>query len=238
MNDLCRILLVEDDTRLATLVRDYLNQHGMRVTVERRGDRAVARILSERPDLVVLDLMLPGLDGFGVCRAVRPTYGGPVLMLTASDEDADQVAGLETGADDYVVKPVAPRVLLARIRGLLRRAEANHPPPHAPTNTPALSFGALHIALETRSVRLHDQSIELTTGEFDLLWLLASHAGSVLSRDDILAASRGITYDGLDRSVDARISRLRRKLGDDPEHPRRIKTVWRRGYLFSPDGWE
>ena len=237
MNDLWRILLVEDDVRLAALIQDYLTQHGMHVAVEHRGDRAATRILSEQPDLVILDLMLPGLDGFGVCRRIRPAYRGPVLMLTASDEDADQVAGLEMGADDYVVKPAPPRVLLARARSLLRRAQGSGEAlEQRDVNT--LSFGSLHIQHDTRSVRLHGQAVDLTTSEFDLLWRLASHAGSVLTRDDILASSRGIAYDGLDRSVDARVSRLRRKLGDDPERPTRIKTVWRRGYLFSPDGWE
>ena len=237
MSDLWRVLLVEDDVRLAALIQDYLSQHGMHVAVEHRGDRAVMRILSERPDLVILDLMLPGLDGFGVCRGIRPAYRSPVLMLTASDEDADQVAGLEMGADDYVVKPVPPRVLLARARGLLRRVQGGDDIPE-PREGNVLSFGALHIRHDTRAVLMSGQAVELTTGEFELLWLLASHAGSVLTRDDILASSRGIAYDGLDRSVDARVSRLRRKLGDDPEHPTRIKTVWRRGYLFSPDGWE
>lgn len=236
MKDLYRILLVEDDARLAALIRDYLSQHDMHVAVEHRGDRAAARILSEQPDLVILDLMLPGLNGFDVCRRIRPAYRGPVLMLTASDEDADHVTGLEIGADDYVVKPAAPRVLLARARSLLRRTHDVGAAPTQGVNT--LSFGRLHIQYDTRGVRLRDQAIGLTTSEFDLLWQLARHAGSVLTRDEILASSRGIAYDGLDRSVDARISRLRRKLGDDPERPTRIKTVWRRGYLFSPDGWE
>lgn len=236
MKNPCRILLVEDDARLAALVQDYLVQHGMNVAVEHRGDRAVTRILSERPDLVILDLMLPGLDGFGVCREVRSVYRGPILMLTASDEDADQVAGLEVGADDYVVKPASPRVLLARMRSLLRRAHGASDAPE-PGGVGLISFGMLRIQYDTRTVLLHGDPVELTTSEFDLLWLLASRAGSVLTRDDILAASRGIAYDGLDRSVDACISRLRRKLGDNPERPNRIKTIWRRGYLFSRDGW-
>ena len=236
MKNPLRILLVEDDARLAALIQDYLVQHGMSVTVEHRGDRGAARILSERPDLVILDLMLPGLDGFGVCREVRSVYRGPILMLTASDEDTDQVAGLEVGADDYVVKPASPRVLLARLRSLLRRAHGAGDVPE-PGGVGLLSFGMLHIQYDTRTVLLRGDPVELTTSEFDLLWLLASRAGSVLTRDDILAASRGIAYDGLDRSVDACISRLRRKLGDNPERPNRIKTIWRRGYLFSRDGW-
>ena len=186
MNDFWRILLVEDDVRLAALIQDYLTQHGMHVAVEHRGDRAATRILSEQPDLVILDLMLPGLDGFGVCRRIRPAYRGPVLMLTASDEDADQVAGLEMGADDYVVKPAPPRVLLARARSLLRRAQGGgDAPEQRDVNT--LSFGSLQIQRDTRSVRLHDQAVDLTTSEFDLLWRLASHAGSVLDRHQAVA---------------------------------------------------
>ena len=237
MNNLWRILLVEDDVRLAALIREYLAQHGMHVAVEHRGDRAATRILSEQPDLVILDLMLPGLDGFGICRQIRPAYRGPVLILTASDEDVDQVAGLEMGADDYVIKPAPPRVLLARTRSLLRRIQGGGDTPEQ-RDVNIFYFGNLHLQRDTRSVRLHGQAVDLTTSEFDLLWRLASHAGSVLTRDDILASSRGLAYDGLDRSVDARVSRLRRKLGDDPEHPTRIKTVWRRGYLFNPGGWE
>ncbi len=229
------VLLVEDDLRLAALTREYLQQQGMVVAVEHRGDRACEHILSERPDLVVLDLMLPGLDGLEVCRAVRPQYGGPILMLTARDEDIDQVVGLEVGADDYVTKPVQPRLLLARIRALLRRMPRQS---RAESGREEIRFGRFRISAALRDAWLGDEALALTTNEFELLWLLASHAGEVLSRDTILDRLRGIGYDGLDRSVDIRVSRLRRKLRDDRQRPFRIKTIRGKGYLFVKEVWE
>jgi two-component system OmpR family response regulator/two-component system response regulator RstA len=229
-----RILLVEDDERLAELTAEYLTKNDMQVTIEPRGDTAEARILAEQPDLVMLDVMLPGKDGFEVCRAVRPNYRGVILMLTARDEDFDQILGLEMGADDYIAKPVQPRVLLARIKALLRRL----PTGEAPANeSEKMVFGEFNISQSTRTAMLSGESIDLTTAEFDLLWLLATHAGNVLSRDDLLLELRGIGFDGLDRSIDARISRLRKKLNDDPENPTRIKTVRGKGYLFSKHDW-
>ena len=229
-----RILLVEDDERLAKLTAEYLLQkNDFDVTIETRGDTAEARILNDNPDLVILDIMLPGKDGFEVCRSVRGKYKGVILVLTARDEDFDQILGLELGADDYLSKPVQPRLLLARIKALLRRT----PPPFGPDSGSKLSFGNFHISQATRSTYLGKEPIDLTTAEFDLLWLLAQHAGNILSRDDLLQQLRGIGFDGLDRSIDARISRLRRKLGDDPENPTRIKTVRGKGYLFSCHDW-
>ena len=230
------IMLVEDDERLAELTAEYLRKNDFEVAIEPRGDVAEQRILEEHPELVILDVMLPGKDGFEVCRAVRARYKGVILMLTARDEDLDQILGLELGADDYIAKPVQPRLLLARIKALLRRA----PAPQGNESSGAdgeLAFGSFRISQATRSTHLGAESIELTTAEFDLLWLLTSHAGSVLSRDDLLQQLRGIGFDGLDRSIDARISRLRRKLGDDPENPTRIKTVRGKGYLFSKHDW-
>ncbi|HOL63829.1 MAG TPA: winged helix-turn-helix domain-containing protein [Accumulibacter sp.] len=237
-----RILLVEDDSRLAELTAEYLRKNGFQVNVEGRGDAAEARIVNERPDLVILDVMLPGKDGFEICRTVRPVYPGVILMLTARDEDLDQILGLELGADDYIAKPVQPRLLLARIKALLRRSPGlvgNSAGENSDPGQPAeLSFGRFRISQATRSTSLGDESIDLTTAEFDLLWLLARHAGNILSRDDLLQELRGIGFDGLDRSIDARISRLRRKLGDDPENPLRIKTVRGKGYLFSKHDWQ
>lgn len=231
-----RILLVEDDERLAELTAEYLRKNDFSVTIEARGDTAEKRILDERPDLVVLDIMLPGQDGFAVCRAVRPRYDGIILMLTARDEDIDQILGLELGADDYITKPVPPRLLLARIKALLRRAGPGGD--EAAEGGDTLTFGNFSISQQTRSATLGGQPIDLTTAEFDLLWLLARHAGSILSRDDLLQQLRGIGFDGLDRSIDARISRLRKKLHDDPENPTRIKTVRGKGYLFSRHDWQ
>lgn len=229
-----RILLVEDDERLALITAEYLTKNNFDVKIECRGDAAEERIVREAPDLVILDVMLPGKDGFEVCKAVRDKYAGIILMLTARDEDYDQILGLELGADDYIAKPAQPRVLLARIKALLRR---NHASDWA-TDAETLQFGAFKISQQTRSATLNQENIDLTTAEFDLLWLMATHAGSVLSRDDLLQELRGIGFDGLDRSIDARISRLRRKLNDDPDNPKRIKTVRGKGYLFSKYDWD
>lgn len=225
-----RILIVEDDERLATLTREYLENNGLQVSVEGDGGKAVERILSERPDLVVLDLMLPGEDGVSICRRVRGQYHGQILMLTARTDDLDEVLGLEMGADDYVAKPVRPRVLLARIRALLRRGTV--PVEDEPQAQSSLRFGALVVDNSMREAWLDDQSVDLTSAEFDLLWLLCSNAGRVLSREEIFAQLRGIEYDGQDRSIDVRVSRIRPKIGDDPMHPRLIKTVRSKGYLF------
>jgi DNA-binding response OmpR family regulator len=230
------ILLVEDDKRLSSVVAEYLEKQGLKVEVEFRGDTAVERIFNLQPDLVILDLMLPGLDGLDVCKQVRQQYDKPILMLTARDEDFDQVVGLELGADDYVIKPVQPRVLLARIRTLLRRVQAS--PASSIKENDALTFGALHINHSARTVILQQQEITLTTVEFDFLWFLASQAGIVLSRDAIFTALSGIEYDGLARSVDIRISRLRKLLEQDPTKPQGIKTVRGQGYLFVATGWD
>jgi two-component system response regulator RstA len=240
-NEAWRILIVEDDERLADLTKEYLESNGLVVSVEPNGTVAVDRIKNERPDLVVLDLMLPGEDGLSICRRVRPSYHGPILMLTARTDDLDQVLGLEMGADDYMSKPVRPRVLLARIRALLRRVKESDSH-HAALDAAAAAVGAeeqtrlvfndLVVDKSMREAWLNDESIELTSAEFDLLWLLASSAGKVLSREEIFTCLRGIEYDGQDRSIDVRVSRIRPKIGDDPVHPRRIKTVRSKGYLF------
>jgi len=232
-NERWRILIVEDDERLADLTREYLESNGLVVSVEANGAAAADRICNERPDLVVLDLMLPGEDGLSVCRKVRPFYNGPIIMLTARTDDLDQVLGLEMGADDYISKPVKPRVLLARIRATLRRVAESMQAANNTNEEPVrLQFNDLVIDRSMREAWLDEQSIDLTSAEFDLLWLLASNAGRVLSREEIFTALRGIEYDGQDRSIDVRVSRIRPKIGDDPVHPRRIKTVRSKGYLF------
>ncbi|REC93561.1 winged helix-turn-helix domain-containing protein [Kushneria indalinina] len=223
------ILIIEDDERLAALTREYLEGNGFRVSVEHDGANGVERILSLRPDLVILDLMLPGEDGLSICRRVRHQYPGPILMLTARTDDMDQVLGLEMGADDYVPKPVPPRVLLARMRALLRRADGTETAEQEETR---LEFRDLVVDSSTREAWLNGERIDLTSAEFDLLWLLASHAGRVLTREEIFSALRGIRYDGQDRSIDVRVSRIRPKIGDDPHQPQRIKTVRSKGYLF------
>lgn len=222
------IFVVEDDTRLAELVRDYLTQSGFTVTHEPRGDRAVDGILAAEPDLVILDLMLPGEDGLSICRRLRPAFSGPVLMLTARGDEIDQVVGLEMGADDYVAKPVSPRLLLARIRALLRRG--------APVEASRVECGSLVVDLGARSATIDGEAVDLTSSEFDLLWVLATHAGRPVSREELVRELRGIQYDGVDRSIDVRVSQLRRKLATDPRHSDRIKTVRGVGYQLVPEG--
>ncbi len=222
-----RILIVEDDERLRTLTAEYLQGNGMEVAQVDNGEEAIRLIQRDNPDLVVLDLMLPGVDGLGVCREVKPAFRNPILMLTARTDEMDEVLGLEMGADDYVAKPVQPRVLLARIRALLRRM-----PTEPQSTAQKLVFDRLIIDSGARQVAVGDDAIELTSAEFDLLWLLASRAGTILSREEIFESLRGIEYDGQDRSIDVRVSRLRAKIGDDPDAPQRIKTVRSKGYLF------
>ncbi|MCG8634245.1 MAG: winged helix-turn-helix domain-containing protein [Desulfobacterales bacterium] len=228
-----RILLVEDDLRLAALVSEYLGKQEYEMEVEHNGDKAVQKIIQGKPDLVILDLMLPGKDGFSICRDVRHSYKGPILILTAREDDMDQVVGLELGADDYVKKPVEPRVLLARIRALFRRSL----PAAGPEQLTELRFGELFLCSSSRNVTLGEEAVDLSTTEFDLLWLLASKAGEVLDRDLLCQTVKGVEYDGIDRSIDVAVSRLRKKLKDNPEHPDRIKTVWGSGYLFVSDAW-
>jgi len=226
-----RILLIEDDSELATLTSDYLTKHGFKVTLETDGGKAVERIIAEQADCVLLDIMLPNKDGFEICREARSAYSGMMLMLTARDEDIDQLLGLELGADDYVCKPVQPRLLLARIHALLRRSAFSATDSLPDSSLQDMHFTNLCIQPGCRTVIAFDQVIDLTTAEYELLYLLACHAGKVLSRDDILLHLRGIGYDGADRSIDLRISRLRKKLNDT----QRIKTVRGSGYLFSSD---
>jgi two-component system response regulator RstA len=226
-----RVLLVEDSSRLAASIREYLERHGFDVTIEGDGASAVERFERCKPDLVILDLMLPGKDGLTVCRELRRYERVPILILTARSESIDQVLGLEMGADDYVVKPVEPRVLLARIEALLRRTR----PGQAETREARLVAGRLAIDGSKRSAAIDGRPVDLTTGDFDILWLLAAHQGTVVTRDEILRVVRGIDYDGLDRSIDARICRLRRKLQEAGGAEAMIKTVRLRGYLFTGD---
>jgi two-component system OmpR family response regulator len=224
-----RVLLVEDDPRLAELVTEYLSSYEFSVELVTRGDEALERFKSAAPDIVVLDLMLPGMDGMVVCRQIRSVSEAPILILTAREDTYDEVSGLEQGADDFVNKPVQPRVLLARLRALLRRTQLKA------LDARVLEFGALRIVLEDRSVTWRGQPCVLSNTEYKLLLTLAEAAGRVLSRDELLKKMRGIEFDGLDRSIDNSISKLRRKFDDNAGD--KIKTVWGEGYLFSPSAW-
>lgn len=225
-----RVLLVEDDAPLAAMVAEYLSGQGFAVKVESRGDRAEQRIVEERPDAVVLDLGLPGQDGLTVCRRVRERYSGPILMVTARGDDADEVVGLELGADGYLPKPVSPRVLLAHLRSLLRR-RGGEPSP-APERVRAQD---VELDRSTFTCTVGERPVELTRAEFDLLWLLVENAGRVMDRQALLEKLRREDYDGIDRSMDMRVSKLRSKLGDDPKTPRLIRTLRGVGYLFVRD---
>ena len=227
------ILLVEDDLRLANLINKFLKQNGFQVSMLHQGDTVVDFLQKDSPDLIILDVMLPNEDGFTVCRKIRSSFTSPIIFLTAKDSDFDHVLGLEIGADDYIIKPVEPHVLLARINMLLRRKKHIDK-----ASTDHLAFGQLSIHKTSRQVSLSSEPIELTSHEFELLWLLASNAGEPQSREFIHKKMIGREYDGLDRSVDVRVSRLRKKLGDCTKNPYRIITVWGKGYLFSSTAWE
>ncbi|MEZ5324321.1 MAG: response regulator transcription factor [Verrucomicrobiales bacterium] len=223
-----RILVVEDDDRLADLVVEYLQEHGgYQVSSAGDGRAGLQRILTDTPDLVVLDIMLPSMDGMELCRQAREFgYKGAVLMLTARGEEFDEVLGLEIGADDYVAKPARPRALLARVKALLRRSMESSPPEQK------ISVAGLEMDGSNRGTQLNGKAVDLTTAEFDLLWHLARHAGRVVDRDEIFECVKGIEYDGIDRSIDLRVARLRKKLGDDAKHPQRIKSIRGTGYLM------
>lgn len=240
MSEKIKILVVEDDIKLSKLVVEYLMSQGFDVYAEIRGDNAAKRIISEKFDIIILDLMLPGMDGLSVLREVRSKYRGQILILTAREDDMDQVAGLEAGADDYVKKPVMPRVLLARVRALLRRTNTLFNQNTETEKNDAgvcLNFGKLEITKISRRVKIGSREIDLSTAEFDLLWYLAENAGKIISREKLYLNLKGYDYDGLDRSMDVSVSRLRKKMGDNTRSPFRIKTVWGKGYLFVPDAW-
>ena len=219
-------LLVEDDARLASLTVQYLERQGLTVVTAGDGDTGLTLALRHRFDVVLLDLMLPGLDGIQVCQRLRQRSDVPVIMLTARGEEADRVLGLELGADDYLAKPFSPRELLARIRALTRRARGRAGPPVGRVVT----IGGLHLDPGGRRALLDDVDLDLTGYEFDLLKALAERAGRVLSREQLMELARGSADDSFDRSVDVHVSRLRQKLGDDPRTPRFIKTVRGVGY--------
>ncbi len=220
-----RILLVEDDPRLAEMLCEYLGQAGMRVTVAPLGATALERLSSADYDALVLDLMLPDMDGLEVCRKVRTRLDTPVLMLTARGDAIDRIVGLELGADDYLPKPFEPRELLARLRAVLRRrARAREFP---------LRFGRLEIDSGARAVHLDGELCELTSHQFNLLLALAQNAGRVLSRDALMDLVKGEALESFDRSIDVHMSRIRAAIEDDPKKPKRVITVRGAGYVFA-----
>jgi two-component system, OmpR family, phosphate regulon response regulator OmpR len=216
--------MIEDDARLAGMVAEYLGGAGVRVSVAADGRSGLARLAGEPFDALVLDLMLPDMDGLEVCRRLRGTSDMPVLMLTARGDAMDRVVGLELGADDYLPKPFEPRELLARLRAILRRRH-----PGGPRNV--MRFGRLEIDRDARVVRVDGTERSLTAHQFTLLVALAEKAGRVLSRDALMDLVRGETLEAFDRSIDVHISRIRAAIEDDPKKPRRILTVRGAGYV-------
>jgi DNA-binding response OmpR family regulator len=221
-----RILLVEDDARLAAMVREYLAAAGFRVSVAAGGAAGLEKLAREPFDALVLDLMLPDMDGLELCRALRAKSDIPVLMLTARGDAADRIVGLELGADDYLPKPFEPRELLARLRAVLRRGRTG-------AGAKTLRFGRLEIDRDARAARLEGAERGLTSYQFALLLALAENAGRVLSRDALMDLVKGEPLEAFDRSIDVHISRIRAAIEDDPKKPRRILTVRGAGYVFA-----
>ncbi len=242
--DTAHILIVEDDISLARWMEKYLVLKGFSVSIITRGDLAVDFIKQKNPDIVVLDGMLPGLDGFDVCKAVRPEFTNAIIMVTARDEEIDEVLGLDVGADDYLTKPLRARALLARIDKFLKRQSATTLQDPVLENNNInddnikLTLGSFIIDSQARSVTLSNETLNIFTNEFDLLWILAQRAGQTVTREELMILLRGFEYDGFDRSVDLRISKLRKKINDNANQPYRIKTVWGKGYLFVKDAWQ
>jgi DNA-binding response OmpR family regulator len=219
-----RVLVIDDDAKLTALLGTYLADFGMHTVAAANPADGFRALHAQRPELVILDVMLPGMSGFDVCRTIRRTDSVPIIMLTARGEVADRVVGLELGADDYLPKPFEPRELVARIQSVLRRPRA--------VERKVRRFGPLEVDVARRQAALDGAPIELTTNEFEFLRLLTDQPGTVLDRDRILEALRGIEHEAFNRTVDVTVSRLRQKLGDDPKAPRFIRTVWGTGYVF------
>jgi DNA-binding response OmpR family regulator len=230
--DKAHLLIVEDDDQLAELLLEYLGMHGFELSRVSSGDAGAEAILETQPELVILDLMLPGMNGLDVCRRVRDAYFGAILMLTASQSEADHVAGLELGADDFVTKPIEPRVLLARIRTQLRRLGVGRESTRNGKNG-ILNIGSLEIDTSSRKVSVAGQQVPLTTMEFDVLSMLANDAGNVVKREDLYTHVIGIEYDGNDRGLDVHVSRIRRKLQRSGFDPSQLKSVRGVGYLLA-----
>lgn len=222
------VLIVDDDSRLSAMLADYLSANGFSVQTSSSGQAGLAQIARRAPDAVILDIMLPDLDGFEICRRIRTSSTVPILMLTAKGEDTDRIVGLELGADDYLPKPFNPRELLARLKAILRRSGGI-----APKTVRAMRFGRLEIDPGSRTARVEGRECALTSYQFDLLAALAENAGRVLSREQLMDRMKGEEAEAFDRSIDVHISRIRAAIETDPKHPRRIITVRGAGYLFA-----
>lgn len=227
MNEL--ILVVDDEPKIIRLARDYLEGSGFRVLPAMDGNTALAAARTDKPDLVVLDLNLPGMDGLDVCRALRRESSVPIIMLTARADETDRLIGLELGADDYIVKPFSPRELVARVRAVLRRTQGEVQTPDL------LHIGDLEIDLNGHRVSRRGETVRLTRVEFNLLAVLAQHPGQTFSRAQLINRLHGVAEGSFDRSIDAHVKNLRRKLEDDPANPKYLLTVYGIGYQFNDE---
>jgi two-component system phosphate regulon response regulator OmpR len=229
-----RILVVDDDAGIRDLLRDYLVKQGLEVETARDGREMDERLPAFTPDLLVMDLMMPGEDGLALTRRVKSEHAIPVIMLSARGEDIDRIVGLEVGADDYLAKPFNPRELLARVRAVLRRGTA--PGKAEEEAGEQYRFGPFSLDLAAQRLLREGEEVTITHAEFTLLKIFAEHPNRALSRDQIMDWLKGFERDPFDRSIDVRVTRLRRKLEDDPANPAYIRTVWGQGYLFAPKG--
>lgn len=220
-----KILVIDDDEKLGRLLRDYLAKYDFSVICRTTPSTGLKSLKTERPDLVILDIMLPEMDGFEVCRTIRRDHTTPIIMLTARGEVTDRIVGLELGADDYLPKPFEPRELLARIQTILRRSRQDE-------NQESRRFGPLFISFSRRQVTLDKTPIDLTSAEFEILQMFCRRPGITFSRNQILEQLWHLDWDNESRSIDVLISRLRQKLADDPKNPRFIRTIWGSGYMF------
>jgi DNA-binding response OmpR family regulator len=223
------VLIIDDDSRLSAMLADYLAGNGFAVRRAATGEAGLAEIGRAAPDAVVLDVMMPGIDGLETCRRIRAVSDVPVLMLTAKGDETDRIVGLELGADDYLPKPFNPRELLARLKAILRRRGASS------SGGRAMRFGRLEVDPESRAVRLDGSERAMTSYQFDLLVALAQNAGRVLSREQLMDMAKGAELEAFDRSIDVHVSRIRAAIEADPKHPRRIITVRGAGYVFARD---
>jgi len=221
------VLIVEDELKITRLVRDYLEQAGFAVIEAADGQAAIAAARAERPDMIVLDLGLPGMDGLDVTRRLRETSSVPIIMLTARVEETDRIVGLELGADDYMTKPFSPKELVARIRAVLRRADATL------GGGELVRAGEVTLDIPKRRVTVRDGEVELTVTEFDLLLTLARHPGRIYTRAQLLDNVHGVAFESYERSIDAHVKNIRRKIESDPRHPQLVLTVYGVGYRFA-----
>ena len=229
MNVIKKILVVDDEHKIVDIVRAYLERDGFRVVTAYDGEAALKVFHQEKPDLIVLDLMLPKMSGHDVCRFIRKESEVPIIMLTARDELTDKIVGLELGADDYLTKPFAGRELVARVKAILRRAEPR-------VSIPLMRAGDITVDTVRRLVTIRDKVIELTTTEFELIKLLASYPGRVFSRAELLDRLQGDAYEGYERTIDSHIKNLRRKIEPNPDQPSFIHTIYGAGYKLESPG--